>query len=250
MKTLSKKLFSLATALTVASAAAPLAFAQGGVSIIRDIPEAVFAPPGFDSNDHAQVVLSGSFINTCFKVGPTKAEVEHETRTIHVTQQAYVLDTPWCLQVMIPYTSVVDVGMLPAGNYSVKIRTDQAKEKEFGLMPISRARETPGESPNSPDEKFYAIVDDFSYENGTVTLKGKLPGDCVKLKEIQILARKANIVEVLPVAEVTHPGATSCVQNLVPFERQVPFKSPWKGQTLFHVRSLNGQAINKVIEIK
>jgi hypothetical protein len=218
-----------------------------GVSIIKDMPEALFAPPGFDSNDHAQLVLSGTFINTCFKVGPNKAEVDVAARTIHVTQQAYVLDSPWCLHVLVPYTTVVDVGILPPGDYDVHVRAEASREKDFGKMGILKASDSSG---NNPDEKLYAMVDEVSYENEVLTLKGKLPGACTRLKEVVLLTRKNNIVEVLPLAEVIQPGVLECASELVPFERKVPFKAPWKGTTLFHVRSLNGQSINKVYDLK
>ena len=143
-----------------------------GISIIKDMPEALFAPPGFDSNDHAQIVLSGSFINTCYKVGPNQAEVDVVNQTIHVTQQAYLLDTPWCLHVLVPYTTVVDVGILPPGNYDVHVRAEASREKDFGKMGIVRAAESSG---SAPDEKLYAMVDEVSYENSVLTLKGKLP---------------------------------------------------------------------------
>ncbi len=218
-----------------------------GISIIKDMPEALFAPPGFDSNDHAQIVLSGSFINTCYKVGPNQAEVDVVNQTIHVTQQAYLLDTPWCLHVLVPYTTVVDVGILPPGNYDVHVRAEASREKDFGKMGIVRAAESSG---SAPDEKLYAMVDEVSYENSVLTLKGKLPGACTRLKEIALLTRKNQIVEVLPLAEMVNPGVVECASELVPFERKVPFKAPWKGSTLFHVRSLNGQSINRVYDLQ
>ncbi len=89
------------------------------VQIVHETPEVVFAPPGFDSNDHVQVVLNGTFINTCHKLGPARAEVLPGSKVVRVTQDSYVTDSPFCLQVLVPYTSVVDVGLLPAGNYSV-----------------------------------------------------------------------------------------------------------------------------------
>jgi hypothetical protein len=149
---------------------------------------------------------------------------------------------------LIPYSSVVDVGVLPPGDYSIRVRAEGDRQKDFGRMTVAEAT-SPGAS--EPDDKLYAIIDEVNYDNNMLTLKGKLPGGCTRLKEVVTLARKANIVEVLPLAEVVaKEGLIECSPGLVSFERKVPFKAPWTGPTLFHVRSLNGQAINKVLELK
>ncbi len=241
------------TILLAVSALSLVATAQAeparynGVSIIKDMPEAAFAPPGFDSNDHSQVVLAGTFMNTCYKAGPASADVDPLTNTIQVTQKAYYLDSSWCMQMLVPYTTTVDVGILPPGNYTVKLVGEQKQEKAMETLSIAMANDNLG-----PDDAFYAIADEVSYSKGVMTLKGRLPGACTRLKEIQVLTRKANIVEVLPVLESVSSGngAVACADDFMSFVKEVAVKLPsWKGRALFHVRSLNGQALNKVVEL-
>jgi len=83
-------------------------------------------------------------------------------------------------------------------------------------------------------------------------LKGRLPGSCTRLKEVKVITRKANIVEVLPIIDSgsARDSAAGCFENFVGFEKEIPVNLPaWKGRALFHVRSLNGQALNKVLEL-
>lgn len=242
-----KKILLALSALSLVATAHADPAKYNGVSIIKDMPEAAFAPPGFDSNDHSQVVLAGTFMNTCFKAGPASADVDPLTRTIRVTQKAYYMDSSWCLQMLVPYTTTVDIGILPPGNYTVKLIGEQKQEKTMEMLPISTGNESVG-----PDDQLYAIADEVSYSKGMMTLKGRLPGACTRLKDIQVLVRKANIVEVLPVIETvsSRNGALACSEDFVSFEKQVAVNLPaWKGRALFHVRSLNGQALNKVVEL-
>lgn len=215
-----------------------------GVSIIKDMPEAAFAPPGFDSNDHSQVVLSGTFTNTCFKAGPAHAEVNPLTQTVEITQKAYYLDSSWCLQMLVPYTTVVDVGILPPGSYDVKLIGEQKRQKVMENLSISAA----GDSAIGPDEALYALAEEVSLSNDILTIKGKIPGACTTLKEVKVLARKKNIIEVLPLLDTANMTAP-CSEKFVEFEKEIAFKSPWQGRTLIHVRSLNGRALNKVVEL-
>lgn len=217
------------------------------VQIVRETPEVVFAPPGFDSNDHVQVILNGTFINTCHKLGPARAEVVPGSKSVRVTQESYVTDSPFCLQVLVPYTSVVDVGLLPAGNYSVEV-AGESQNTDFGTLSIAPALDS---SLMGPDNKLYALVEEVLYDGQVMTVKGKLPAACAKLKEIQVLTRKKNIVEVLPLVETIRPiESEDCATVLIPFEKKVALNLPWTGSTLFHVRSLNGQSLNKVVQIR
>lgn len=239
-------ILSLSTLSLVAAAHAETP-PPNGISIIKDMPEAAFAPPGFDSNDHSQVVLAGTFMNTCFKAGTATADVDAATKTIRVVQKAYYAEDAWCLQMLVPYTTTVDIGILPPGNYAVKLVGEQKQEKVMETLPIAQAKENIG-----PDDSLYGIADEVSYSKGLLTLKGRLPGSCARLKEVRVLTRKANIVEVLPIIETvsSSSGSLSCSDEFVSFEREVPVNLPaWKGRALVHVRSLNGQALNKVIEL-
>jgi hypothetical protein len=190
------------------------------------------------------VVVAGTFTSSCFKAGSASADVNPLTKTIQITQKAYVLESSWCLQMLVPYSSVVDVGILPPGDYQVQVVSDLAAPKTLENLSIAPA----SESVAGPDESLYAIAEDVSLENGVLKLRGKLPGACVTLKDIRVLTRKSGIVEVLPLLQTKQ--AQSCAESFISFEKEIPVSLPWKGRTLLHVRSLNGQALNKIVEVR
>jgi hypothetical protein len=68
----------------------------------------------------------------------------------------------------------------------------------------------------------------------------------MNLDRVQVLYRVPNVIEVLPYVE--YKSGANCIQSSRPFETQVAIQSPWRGKSLIHIRSLNGQSINKVYE--
>jgi hypothetical protein len=78
-------------------------------------------------------------------------------------------------------------------------------------------------------------------------LRGEFNSDCMHLQEVKVLYRAENIIEVLPIA--TMDEGQNCHTASIPFQSQVNIQSPWKGRTLIFVRSLNGQAISKVVDL-
>jgi hypothetical protein len=218
------------------------AFAGDLPDLVTVAPQKVFAPPGFDDNDNAQVVLTGEFPSTCFKVAPATYGVSEADHRIVLNNNAYYYSTSWCLFVMVPYMQVVNLGLVPNGIYDVMADDGTGKLRKFTTIPIAKS-----ENPQ-PDDSLYAVVDDLilSADKREFILRGKLTAECMLLKDVKVLARTANIVEVLPVTELT-PGQ-DCPSKITPFERRVSMEGVnWKGETLFHVRSMNGQALNKVL---
>ena len=78
----------------------------------------MFVPTGFDDNDKVQVTVTGEFPNTCYRVGPYHSKVDDKARVITIIQSAYAFPTI-CLDILIPFTQVIDVGFVPAGDYTV-----------------------------------------------------------------------------------------------------------------------------------
>jgi hypothetical protein len=228
-------------------------------SKIRVAPDKVFAPTGFDDNDNAQIVLSGAFSNTCYKAGQVSATVDEITRQIRVKNEAYFFDSSWCLFVMVPWTQTVNLGTVPAGEYEVRFEQDEPGEavasSKFGVSAATHS---------GADNFLYALVDEVTLEHaedkqngGTqlrvnnekrhlLSIQGSLPSSCAKLKEVRVVRNQKDVFEVLPIVEVEQNRI--CQPVLRPFRTTVDLGLDIQGEALVHVRSLNGQAVNRVLK--
>ena len=79
-----------------------------------------YIPIGFDDNDNVQVMVTGVFNNTCYRVGPTTVHVDETTKTIQIRQSAYDYGFE-CLQIELPFAQVVNIGLVPAGTGGFRI---------------------------------------------------------------------------------------------------------------------------------
>ena len=211
-------------------------------------PERVYSPPGFDSNDNVQLVITGHLPSTCFRMGATTAEVDHSTKTITIHNQAYYYAHSWCATVLVPFIKTIEVGILEAGEYKVQAENWHGSFITGENLPIQISKNS------GPDDFLYAIIDDVRFkkddvDGSSITVSGSLAGRCMELDRIDVLYRAKNIIEVLPIAKIKGQDQKGCEHEHVAFERKVSIQSPWKGKVLIHVRSLNGQSINKEVDL-
>lgn len=215
------------------------------------VPEAVFLPQGFDNNDNAQLVVYGTLSDSCFRLGPVDFKVDLAARTIRVRSQVYVYDSDWCLPIISPVTQTVDLGVLPANDYRIEIETETGDARNFGSLPIQASTNA------GPDDFLYGEVNDLVFEpnavgGGKLTLRGTLGAPCMELKEVKVFYRGdsqggARVMEVLPIAGAL--PTDRCAEARDSFERVIELKTEWKGLSLIHVRSQNGQSINRVVQL-
>lgn len=212
---------------------------------IKIKPEQVFVPPGFDTNDNAQLVVTGDLATTCLKAGATKARVNHKKRQIYLEQEALQYTDCWCAELPTSYTKTVDLGVLEAGKYQVLVADGPEKVLKEGQMTITNA------TTNSPDERFYAPVEEAVIVNRDgapeLTLRGTFRSTCTNIEDVKILQRTPGVIEVLPISDLKE--GTPCIAGENPYEKTVTLPAV-KGKTLVHIRSLSGQSINRVIEGK
>lgn len=211
------------------------------------VPEKIFIPGGFDDNDRVQLILRGNLLNTCEKVGPIQTQIDKKNKKISINQKVFAYAGDWCVQMIIPFTQTIDLGMLEVGEYQVVSIDKFGTELTVGLLPIA-----PNQSPNA-DDFLYAPVEQIFIENNstghgnTLTLSGNFPNQCMKIKEIKILERTAQVIEILPITEVTQE--LPCENKQIKFKSQIQLKDLPKGITLLHVRTMNGKAINQVVSV-
>ena len=200
-------------------------------------------PIGFDSNDRTQILIDGILPSTCYRVGSYSARVDGAAKVISLRQNVDSYHG-LCLQMIIPFTQTVNIGHLDSGEYTI---VDETSGRNLGSLPISRAA--------SP------MIDDFIYSNvhdvrvnhdlaaGTSTLVGDfdLPTRCTRFKEA-VVHYYPEVIVVQPILE--RIGGKVCGTSNTRAKFSVPLKNDLHGTFLLHVRSINGQAINKLVDFE
>lgn len=201
-----------------------------------------YIPVGFDTNDNAQLVAEGVFSNTCFRPASVKAVVSHKDKTIHLYPRAYKYDGA-CLQMMVNWHKEIDLGVLETGDY--KVITVNGKDRaELGAMKVATATNS------SPDDYLYAPVSQAYFEKVDgkyyVRVSGEFPQTCMQMREV-IVRVQENVLVVQPIAEET---SEACEARPTPYSELVEVKDAKPGRYLVHVRSLNGKAINNLVDVE
>jgi hypothetical protein len=209
-------------------------------------PTHVFAPPGFDNNDNAQLVIAGELLNTCFKAAPPEVRVDTDKKRVTIRNRAYHFEGCWCHFILVPFVHTIDLGLLSEGTYEVIAEDSDGSIKKFQDLTIARA------TAQTADEVQYAHTESVSLESDpkdgevTLILEGRMASRCFRMKEVKVLYRSAGVIEVLPILEM-RSNPTTCVSTEIQRTR-VKVSSPWRGKALIHVRSGNGQSVNRVLE--
>lgn len=206
-----------------------------------------YAPLGFDSDDLTQIVVTGSLSLTCLREGTADTRVDTAAKIITVSQFSYRYPNA-CLPIRIPYSRVLDIGILPQGAYTI---VDGASGKKLGNLEIAPASSN-GASGLIPgvDDYFYALVQDaFIWrkpgDTFQLTLDYRLPKGA-KLKDVHISYSKDAIV-VQPIAEIVTPF--NFQDEYTSGRVTVPLRTELEGTVLLHVRSMSGRALNKLVDL-
>lgn len=221
-------------------------------ALIPITPDRIFAPLGFDDNDNVQVVLDGELADTCYKLGPTQFKLDAVRQRIYVQQQAYYYPGAWCAQVRVPYVQTLNLGILPAGQYELVVQTEDGTVKPAASLPVSLS------ATRSPDDHLYAPVTEAYLEKSlgalegrdsfyTLYISGQFNNSCMKFKDVKMNVRQNNVIEVLPIVEMD--SSRGCTQIMTDFNVGVSLKSVPKGRYLLHIRSLNGQSLNRIVDL-
>jgi hypothetical protein len=200
----------------------------------------VYIPDGFDDNDNVQIVGEGVFPNSCYRSAESSVRVDDATKTIHVSTEAFKYPGV-CLQVILPYDRVVDVGLLKAGTYSVIRDTDGQTIGQVGI------HETKSKE---PDDFIYAPISQAYFKSkassNRVLLSGIFPSRCMKLKEVRTQVQ-SDVLVILPIVEIDRSIPCTPVRHHFDTVANVGYMKP--GRYLLHVRSMNGKAINNLVDV-
>ncbi len=199
-----------------------------------------YVPAGFDSNDKTQFVIAGDMPSTCYRVGPLSVKVNKDTKVIQVKQRLYKYNTI-CLYMLVPFHKIVDVGILPSGEYSV-VSED---EVDIGKLPIKKA------TTEAADDYLYAPVTEARVkfnESGEpyAIVEGSFSNSCMRIKELKVFPDGDRVLTVLPVSE--NVDSTDCTAGDYAFRKTVDLPKMPKGRYLLNVRSLNGEGLFKFFD--
>lgn len=193
--------------------------------------EHVFIPSGFDSNDNSEIVITGWYPNPCYEW--SRSVISKEGDKINVQLKALVkrgMDTV-CIDMAVPYMESVKLGSLHEGVSKLLI-DDIATQ-----MRISKA------GTSSIDDHLYGQVRHVRAENKALMLEIENPSDCIKLDRIETVFNGADTCSVLPIMKKVKEH---CPRRPETFEYryEIPEECLGTEKVLFHVRSLEGKAVN------
>jgi len=232
----------LSLCLCTLLAAAPVLTAQaaesGQPSRIHVALAKAFVPAGFDDNDLTQMVVAGEFADTCHKVGPTEVKVDAVTGTVQVSQTAYKYSDD-CQRAVVPFSQVVNVGLMKAGKYEVDDTTTSSVLGKLTVEPATKA---------AADDYLYAPVVDADLLRGQVEVRGVFTDRCTKMTNI--LVHTSNDAIVVQPVVTRYGNAAQCDTAHVPFRMRAKIPTALKrGEYLLHVRSMSGNSVNKLVEV-
>ena len=237
--------------------------ANAGLKVreVSMLPGAVYVPFGFDNNDNVQIVIEGSFLNSCHKSTKPLYKIDAVKKEITIQNRVIVLKGVPCLQLVVPYNRVIELGILKkAGNYKIFF-----KEAQLSALSTSFTRDPKSirtqmatlniahATTNNQDDFLYAPFNSvmFSSESRSLRLRGMFQDGCMKIKRVKVIQAKPdhNVINVLPIMELKESG---CGEADVPEEVffDVHIKNNFKkGRYLFHVRTLSGQSLNEIADL-
>lgn len=230
----------------------PLALAETPSVTLEPAPvEKVFVPQGFDDNDNAEVIIQGRFPNACMKTGPVTKKIDPQSQTITLKPEVFVYRGEPCAQVIVPFTQRVTFGTLHSGTW--KINVEGMPSVTPLPLNIEQARSA------TPDEYLYAPVEEVVLlpaaqgSRQRLVISGNWPQTqgrgCFSLKEIRTHLGSDNTLVVQPIAEFlpalrcSLPSARKRV-----FQGSITLDKTLQDDSLIHVRTLNGESLNKFFE--
>jgi hypothetical protein len=224
--------------LTQAALAAP--------QVIISPVDHLYVPEGFDSNDSVELVVSGTFPNTCYRRNDVEVKVVDEVVEIKVTALApdsSLKGGRSCPDLNVPFKEVISVGNLQGGKYSIVVNRGSKYELTHSLKVMES-------SSSAIDDHVYAAIDWVeSKGNGEYALHGWKYSNCYELDQVQIVSNKSDTFSVLPIMKQL---SDSCPMKGMPivYPVKLDFSSLKTKKPLIHIRTMDGKSVNSIIDLE
>ena len=201
----------------------------------------VFVPQGFDSNDQIQIVGAGVFENGCYRPAEASAKVDETAKRITITAAAYKY-AGLCTQMILPFDRVINVGIVPAGDYKI---VQSGQSKVLGKLHVDEARTSDADDFSYAPIK-QAFIDNQVGNKADLIVKGVFPTNCAKIQEVRVKTDD-HVIVAQPI--MTVENLSDCAVGYFPFRQVVPVTVP-NGEYLLHVRSMNANSINNLVDMQ
>ena len=211
----------------------------------------VFTIKGFDDNDFIEVVAYGKLPSTCYKLADASGFVNPSTKEVSVKVNALRYDGDICLPMEIPYYKVIELGVMEKGSYNVSAPGSVLDQTSLTVVESA--------SPHVDDYLYAPVsslavtevraVTDSPLKQVSLRLKGTFPRmlvGCMVIKEIKSYYTPEHVAVILPIAEIK--SDEQCVGYKHEFDVLYPLSEKLETPSLFHVRVMNGNAINQILE--
>ena len=151
------------------------------------------------------------------------------------------------MKMLVPFMQEVSVGHLPAGDYRFEFNLTGSQSGRRALNVARNASPTVDTLPYAAVSGVQARDVVMSLEHLWVTVSGVLNSTCTSLDEKVRVMREKDVLVVLPTVKVRH--GVLCAQIMVPFQKRIDLGVLDPGIHLIHTRSMNGKAVNKVVNV-
>lgn len=208
----------------------------------------LFIPEGYDDNDNVEIILHGEFPSSCYRIDQVNVDKDDANHSILMDADARRYEGEICAQVITPYIKPVGVGLLEAGQYTAQAKSSPLTRSEFDVS----VRKT-----ESPDDFIYAPVKTASvrWERSSgkqiINLQGVYPRTligCAIIDDVKVNITSGDVVIVQPILDFIDDER--CDERTSDyFDEKFVMPTPFVGKGLLHVRVMNGNSLNTLLEI-
>jgi len=216
-----------------------VAMAVAANSLSMEVPvERVFAPNGFNSDDSAQVVVSGYLPDLCYYDPYAQVEVNENVIDIKMlSKHSGGNKSLGCAELVRDFLQPVDLGVLDQGDYEVRVNGIKSAELEI----------VESES-DAFEDISVALVADVKVDQEVNLAKIEVwkPSDCYEFEELDI---KDNGVDVYSVIPKMKKVSDFCPMKVVPVDIELNIPNYLQSEkVLLHIRSIDGKSFNSVMK--
>lgn len=202
-----------------------------------------FAVPQFSAMEDVQIVLEGTLANSCYSLEKPAVQVSPALSRIDIQPRA-TLRTGACPETLVPWTQVVNLGVLPVGAYMVVVGIT-------GQPRIIRVVPSADRQPNAPTLAPVDSVDvqvDFKTQKITATIRGRLPANCSGVERVNIDDHQQSI-ELTAILQSPCNTSSANLLTHVPYSKTVELPARAPGRYLVAIKSLEGQTLHRMFDM-